>query len=50
MSEAPAWATLDIGELDALLARASNALDAQDHEQLRLTVAGFIELLRLLQD
>ena len=50
MSEAPAWATLDIGELDALLARASNALDAQDHEQLRLTVAGFIELLRLLED
>ena len=50
MSEAPAWATLDIGELDAVLARASSALDAQDLEQLRLTVEGFIELLRLLED
>ena len=50
MSKTPAWATLDVGELKAVLARASSALDAQDHEQLRLTVAGFIELLRLLED
>ena len=50
MSKTPEWATLDIGELDAVLARASSALDAQDHEQLRLTVAGFTELLRLLED
>lgn len=50
MSQAPAWATLDIGELDAVLARANAVLDEPDHEKLRLTVEAFIELVRLLDD
>ena len=48
MSTAPAWVTLDVGELNELLARASRVLDEPDHEKLRLTVEGFIELVRLL--
>jgi transposase len=50
MSTAPAWVTLDVGELNELLARASRVLDEPDHEKLRLTVEGFIELVRLLED
>ncbi len=50
MSRAPQWVSLDIGELNEVLARAKTVLDEPDHEKLRLTVEGFIELLRLLED
>ena len=50
MSTAPAWVTLDVSELNELLARASSVLDEPDYEKLRLTVEGFIELVRLLED
>jgi len=50
MSTAPAWVTLEVGELHEVLARASGVLDEQDHEKLRLMVEGFIELVRLVED
>lgn len=50
MSGTRAWVTLDIGELNEVLARAKTVLDEPDHEKLRLTVEGFIELVGLLED
>jgi transposase len=42
--------SLDINELNAVLARAEGRLDESDHEKLRLSVEGFVELRRLLED
>jgi len=50
MSRTPEWVRLDLEELDQVLERAKPALDDADHEKLRLTVAGFAELLRLLEN
>lgn len=50
MSRTPHWRTLDIGELNDVLARAKAVLDEPDHQTLRLSVDGFVELLRLLED
>lgn len=50
MSQTPQWVSLDIGELNAVLERAESRLDAADHQQLSLSVAGFAELLRLLDN
>lgn len=50
MSQPPQWVSLDINELNAVLARAEGRLDESDHEKLRLSVEGFVELRRLLED
>lgn len=50
MSQTPQWVSLDIGELHAVLERAKPRLDAPDHALLRLSVEGFAELLRLLEN
>lgn len=50
MSATPAWAELDVNELNAALARAKTRLDEPDYDQLSLGVAGFTELLQLLEN
>lgn len=50
MSRPPPWVNLDLNELHAVLERAKSQLDERDHQQLCLSIAGFTELLQLLEN